>query len=774
LLWVFCFGAAVKWKSPALAPVAIATSVIITVCVLQACSDLFPHFSFFNRLEWITYDWRAREAARHQPAVATNLGFVFMSDDSIEAVLDGSLPYRFGLHWPRQIHARVVNELTAQGAKAIGFDVVFAELRPDHQPGVVEGRPIISDDFFAEEIRKAGNVILAGKKGVLPHDHFRTNALAVADVTTHREVDSILRRAEAVADIPAWHPLLKLAAHAFDWDLQRARFESNRIIFPVFGGGEQVLPLGAQNTFDVTPVAASIDESKKGDKPRFEKAFTLVRSWQMGILLAARALGLDLDRAEIDRDGGRIIVPGTNGLKRVIPIDRDGRFYIDWSISPGNKALTKEGIEWLLDEYEARRGGRLDEITNIWRDKLVVIGSTATGNDLTDLGATPVEKETFLVSQHWNVANAVLLDRFITPIPLVAKLGIIVLLGMISALATWKMRTLTAVTTVALCAVGYVAGALLLFVQARVFLPIVLPVAGSHLLTHISLIVYLVRFEQKERRRTKDIFSKIVSPDVVQELLGSEKLALVGGRRHITVFFADIRGFTEMTDSSQQRAEEQAATLHLSDAEAEKHFDKQAAEVLSTVNLYLGAVADQVKAHHGTLDKYIGDCVMAFWGAPVANVRHASDYVRAVIAAQRAILALNQERTEENARRTRENAARTAAGEEALPALPLLSLGTGVNTGVATVGLMGSDAHIVNYTVFGREVNLASRLEGASGRGRILIGQQTYADLQRDAPDLAALCKPEPPLTLKGFRGPVNCYEVCWQQDKKSPNSEIV
>ena len=84
---------------------------------------------------------------------------------------------------------------------------------------------------------------------------------------------------------------------------------------------------------------------------------------------------------------------------------------------------------------------------------------------------------------------------------------------------------------------------------------------------------------------------------------------------------------------------------------------------------------------------------------------------------------------------------------------------------MAAVGLMGSEAHIQNYTVFGREVNLAIRLESASGRGRILIGGATYQRLKIEDPPLAALCKALPPVTLKGIRTAVDVYEVPWQTD---------
>jgi hypothetical protein len=106
--------------------------------------------------------------------------------------------------------------------------------------------------------------------------------------------------------------------------------------------------------------------------------------------------------------------------------------------------------------------------------------------------------------------------------------------------------------------------------------------------------------------------------------------------------------------------------------------------------------------------------------------------------------------------------------------LPILFLGTGINTGVATVGLMGSAAQTVvrqgSYTVFGRDVNLASRIEGLSGRGHIYISQSTYEHLRRDDPALASICLTLPPMTVKGIRTAVQLYEVPWQLPAALPS----
>jgi adenylate cyclase len=417
----------------------------------------------------------------------------------------------------------------------------------------------------------------------------------------------------------------------------------------------------------------------------------------------------------------------------------------------------------LLAQDHQRLLGQTNGLRDDFRGKLVVVGSAAQGNDLTDRGATPLEKDTLLVSKHWNVANSVITGQFIRRASLPVEMVLIIFLGALTAFLTWQMRAFSALGGVFLLAAVYVVVTVFIFVQFRYWLPLVFPIAGAMLIEHLSLVTYRVVFEEREQRRVRSVFSKIVSPDVMNELLGAEKLSLGGARREVTMFFADVRGFTTLTDEMQQRVADFIREHQLEADVAEACIEESAQETLETVNLYLTTVADAVKKHGGTLDKYIGDCVMAFWGAPTPNERHASDCVWAAIDAQRAIRDLNERRTAQNTVRETENRARLSAGMPPKPPLRALQLGTGINTGLATVGLMGSDAHILNYTVFGREVNLASRLESVSGSGRIIISDTTYNHLLREDPALASTCIEMFPVTVKGIRDAVRIYEVPWQ-----------
>lgn len=744
------------------------TPFILALSVLALVSGaLALHLDFLERLERMTYDFRVRAAQKFSAPAATNLAFVAMEESSITAVKSGQLGYHFGLLWPRQVYARLVDELSAEGAEVVGFDVLFGELRPDHFPvQMADGSLEESDVFFAKKMRHAGNVILAITPELTPPSLFATNAFALGDISTEKDSDGILRRVKAFREIRRWHPLFqKLAADPeISADLDRAQFVPGKILLPQIGTTNFVeVSVDAENNFQVADFVG--DKLPPGLAAK-AKAFTTERIWHMGIVLAAQQLKLDLARAVVDLPHGKIILSGQSGVQRVIPVDASGYFLVDWRLTQNDSRLLRMPIENLLWQDHQRLLGETNGLRDDFRGKLVIIGSAAQGNDLTDRGATPLERDTLLVSKHWNVANSVITGQFIRRISLPAELALTILAGLFTALLTLKLRALTASCATFLFIAAYVTFTFFTFIESHLWLPLVFPVLGAMLGEHISLVTYRVIFEQREQRRVKTIFSKIVAPEIVNELLQAEKLSLGGAHREITVFFADVRGFTSLTDQMQESVTEFIRSHQVSNVSGEKLFEESARETLETVNQYLALVAEAIKKHGGTLDKYIGDCVMAFWNAPISDEKHAVNGVRAAIDAQRAIAELNHQRLAKNTEREFENSGRAAAGLPPKPLLAALQLGTGINTGYVTTGLMGSEEHGFNYTVFGREVNLASRLEGISGSGRIIISDATYEHLRRHAPELAAICVEQSPVTVKGIKSAVRIYEVPWQQNK--------
>jgi class 3 adenylate cyclase/CHASE2 domain-containing sensor protein len=716
-----------RLKSP---PVRLGAAAIALVLILDLVPYVFPRFDPVRRVEWMTYDWRMRQASRVHPELATNLGFVFIGDDTIDVFSRGELNknLRFGLYWPRQIYGHLINELSAQGAKAVGLDVLFAEPRPDHRPAVTANGEIPSDSFFTNALKRAGNVVLGATREVLPHPMFRANAVALGTISIDRDADGVLRRITAFHDIREWDEVIKKEGRLANWKLDKAIVKSNEIVFPGPHDKQHVLALSVDGLFDRSDVT--------GQKPasgfsRLYPPYTDVRIWHLGIVLAAIEMGVDLSKAEVNLRRGQIVFPLPNGQRRMLPVDRKGQFLLDWTLGLNDSRVTQEAFESVISKGLLRARG--SNVAPRFEGKLVIVGSTAVGNELSDRGATPLRKDTFLTSSHWNVMNSFITGKFLYPPPYWLGLLLLCAMGIFGSVTTCNLPTLRASLVVALLAVSYIGVAMGVFVLWRYWLPLVSPllalVAG-----YVALMTYQALFEQTERQRVRELFAKIVSPKIVQELLQSKTVALTGKRRQVTVMFADIRGFTGITDRSHKRSEEQVRREQLDPQQAEVVFDAESALVLKTVNHYLSIIADTVKKHDGTLDKYIGDCVMAFWGAQA-----------------------------ENRRREQENADRMAVGRSPSPLLDVLSVGTGINTGAVVVGLMGSDLHGQNYTVFGHEVNVASRLEKLSGSGRILIGEATFSDLKKQDPALAATCIELPPAEVRGIREAIRIYEVPWK-----------
>ncbi|MGA2854350.1 MAG: CHASE2 domain-containing protein, partial [Verrucomicrobiota bacterium] len=232
-----------KLKPLKRAPVLLALAVLALVCGLRLAG-----LDFFERLERMTYDLRARTALHFPAPAATNLAFVSIEESSIAAVKNGSAGFHFGLYWPREVHGRLVAELSDQGAKAAALDILFDELRSDHPPvQMADGSLVESDDYFARQMRRAGNVILADTGDASLPGLFATNALALGDITTVKDSDGVLRRVKAFRIYRQWHSAFKQAEAdpGFGINLTKAKVEPGQIILPRSNGEEIKVPVDA-------------------------------------------------------------------------------------------------------------------------------------------------------------------------------------------------------------------------------------------------------------------------------------------------------------------------------------------------------------------------------------------------------------------------------------------------------------------------------------------------------------------------------------------------
>ncbi len=213
----------------------------------------------------------------------------------------------------------------------------------------------------------------------------------------------------------------------------------------------------------------------------------------------------------------------------------------------------------------------------------------------------------------------------------------------------------------------------------------------------------------------RSALERFLSPEVAEMVVANPDIRLGGVNQKVTVMFADIRGFTPMSENMGPE------------------------RVVEILNEYFTRVTDVIFDNGGTLDKYIGDAVMAVYGAPITKGDDAVNCVESAIQIQRLLIELN----------------RDAATRQ----WPELRVGIGINTGIVTAGNIGSPRRI-DYTVIGDTVNTASRLMSNAAGGQILISESTASELGEDFS-----MAPLPPLHLKGRTGPVSVFSVDWKQD---------
>ena len=380
-----------------------------------------------------------------------------------------------------------------------------------------------------------------------------------------------------------------------------------------------------------------------------------------------------------DQAGVKSVVVG--GVE--IPTDRHGRLWVHFSKhDPSKYVSAKDVLRGTLPP------GALT-------DKLVLIGTSATG--LLDIKTTPVEPVLPGVEVHAQLLEAILSGSLLERpnYALGAEIVMTVAVGLlVIALVPVMGAVLTLVLGGALAA-SLAAASWYLYVEDGILLDVGFPLIAS-LIIYGSL-VYINYFrEERQKRRVRGAFSQYLSPALVRQLADNPNRLVLGGETKVMSFlFCDVRGFT--TISERYKSDPQGLT--------------------TLINRLLTPLTDAILAQNGTVDKYMGDCVMAFWNAPLDDADHARHACRAALDMLQRLEVVNAERQRE------------ADGE----AFVALRVGIGINTGTCTVGNMGSDQRF-DYSVLGDAVNLASRLEGQSRNYGvpIVVGAATAAEVGED------------------------------------------
>lgn len=337
----------------------------------------------------------------------------------------------------------------------------------------------------------------------------------------------------------------------------------------------------------------------------------------------------------------------------------------------------------------------------------------ATGVSTTrDIHPSPFSHTTAGIEHHASALNTILMQNFISYAPGWLNYLILFIFAVLLGFLIPRFNIGVTMIVVGVIAAIFFVEAVLVFKYTRYVHFFLVPYVEV-VVVLITVIGYKVLTEEENVKYIRNTFSKFVSKDIVNELLANpESLKLGGEKKELTVFFSDIRGFTTMSESLSPE------------------------DLVHLLNEYLSTMTNLVIAYKGTIDKYMGDAIMAFWGAPVPNSDHAYCACLTSIK-QLEELKVMQDRWAANG-------------------WPVIDIGIGLNTGFAVAGNMGS-SHRMDYTVMGDTINLGSRLEGTNKQygTRIIISEFTYAQVKdrvyaRELDDIR----------VKGKNEPVKIYEL--------------
>ena len=355
-----------------------------------------------------------------------------------------------------------------------------------------------------------------------------------------------------------------------------------------------------------------------------------------------------------------------------------------------------------------------------FKNKLVLIGATAP--DLHDDYFVPTSKGKAMpgVEIHANTIQTLINKDFLKEQSKSSVILLIFLFSIILALIFYKSKRIAAIIT-PLIILGYLFASVLVFDKGIIMNLVYVPVAV--VAAFVSEIILSYRIERKAKIQLKSAFSKYVSPAVMDEVIKDpEKLKLGGVRKDVTVFFSDIRGFTSISEKLSPE------------------------KLVHILNEYLTAMTDIIMKHNGVVDKYIGDAIMAFWGAPLPQEDHAEMACSTSLDMIKKLEELKEKWKEQD--------------------FPEIRIGVGLNSGPAVIGNMGSYDRF-DYTAMGDTINLGSRLEGLTKQYKvnIIISDSTKVEIKNKF-----ITRKLDLVRVKGKKKPITIYElVCRKEDLTIP-----
>lgn len=649
----------------------------LSAAILAGALGLLP---FVRDIELSTYDLRVRATAR-AVGPAPGIAIVEIGDDSIRRMepLVGRWP------WPRLVHATLIDYLAAAGARVIVYDVLFTERdQRRFMVGDTEWTGEESDAALVDATRRAGMVVHAAEAA---SEALVDPSRALAVDLSAPSLNQPFRLDPCVERRPMLTPPFPLLAAA-------AR-----------GIGHTLFVLDADGPMRRTPPMIRVGERAVPSLPL--AAVAIARG------LAAPDVGVDAGRLALGESRSPLVTEQVAGFEqqRLAACRALVPYRGPTQDAGGQPSFTAFSFyDLFYSQQQVLEGQKPQVDPALFTDRIVLVGATAQG--LYDVFNTPFGEGKMSGPEiHANVIDGLLSGRSIAPAA--TWVGVALPLGLALLVAGIGLGANAWVTGIASAVI--VAGLAWLSMRqftAGVWVPVTVP-AVAVILAFVGDLAWKYVVEGREKRQVKKLFSRYVSKDVYDQLVADPSLAALGGaRRNMTVLFSDVRGFTALSEKGSPE------------------------DVVKQLNEYFTRMVAVVFEHHGTVDKFVGDMVMALFGAPLDDPDHAEHAVQTALAMSTALNELNRE-WQSQGRAT-------------------LDIGIGINTGDMVAGNIGSDT-IMSYTVIGDAVNLGARLESLNKDygTRIIISDATRARL-KGSYDIHPLGD----VIVKGKSKPVAIFEV--------------
>jgi adenylate cyclase len=678
------------------------TPAKITLFVILLAVILFfidPPFLRFIELK--SLDLRIASRGSLQPG----------NETVIAAIDEKSLTELGRWPWPRTTIARLIDSLKAYGAKTVGFDIVFSE--PDNNSSI-KALTELNAEMKRTGIRDAHVYSLLDKK------------LASAD--TDAALAQSIARAKNVTLGYFFHfpeknkddvKMSKKEIAENISNIQNSRYQivkssgenpdDSRLPYAFLPESNiPILSQAAQNSgyFNMIPDS---DGSNRWSPlvVKLQNNFYSSLATSMVIqFLGWPTVSLDLESYGVDHI--RI------GDIR-IPTDDHGRLLVNY-MGP-EKTFPHYSITDIIQ-------GRLP--AEKFRNKIVLIGATAVG--IYDLRVTPFSAAYPGVEIHANVIDNILHQNFLQYSSFIKFIDILVILvfGLIIGLTIHRLRAVTGMIVFLIAAIVFLALNLFVFSNFNIWMNLTYPLL-TMVTIYFGIIIYRYITEEREKKKIRGAFQYYLTASVINEMLKDPtKLKLGGDKKDLSVLFSDIRGFTTISEKLTPE------------------------ELVHLLNEYLTAMTDIVFKYDGTLDKYMGDAIMAVFGAPLDQPDHARRACSTALDMLTELKRLQKKWQEEGK--------------------PFLNIGVGVNSGDMVVGNMGSEMRF-DYTVMGDMVNLGSRLEGINKEygSNIIISEFTY-----NAVKDSMCCRELDFVRVKGKKLPVRIYELLGTKKDENKWKEFI